>query len=85
MTNHGDMFEFEVSFISEVVWGICLSNDDNIFDTDTETPVSVISRLYIFIIFIKNLDMKNGINSPLDTVIPDFNAVLLYAIRTPIP
>ena len=85
MTNHGDMFEFEVSFISKVVWGICLSNDDNIFDTDTETPVSVISRFYIFILFVGNLDVKIGINSPLDTVIPDFNAVLLYAIRTPIP
>ena len=85
MTNHGDMFEFEVSFISEVVWGICLSNNDNIFDTNTETPVSVISRFYIFILFVGNLDVKIEINSPLDTVIPDFNAVLLYAIRTPIP
>ena len=82
-TNHGDAFKAEVSGIPKVVGRLDFANDDHALDTYAPLTVGIVPWLC----WEGKVKVLNNLRSryswvvplPFDTVIPGFNAVLLYA------
>ena len=80
--HHREVLEPEVALVTEVVGRGHLAADDDVLDPDAEPPVGVVAWLCAGMGGQSEVtaEDRDGGTVPLETVMPAFKAVLLYAV-----
>jgi hypothetical protein len=75
---HRYMFETKETLVAKVVWRLSLTYNDHVLDAYAIIAIGVVARLCLVMSFrVKRWGRRF---SPLETVMPGFNGVLLYAM-----